>query len=87
MPHQVNGNVIEMLACAFVDRDAIDLAREAGGQLLEGYGLTQRGEVGYKGWRNLVTRFDREVEQLVVDRISERYPDHAILADPSFALA
>ena len=60
---------------------AIDLAREAGAFLRAGYGEVARGEVGYKGWRNLVTRYDVEVERMVVERIAGRYPDHGIVAE------
>jgi len=60
---------------------AVSLARETGRFLREGYGRTERGEVGYKGWRNLVTGFDLEAERRVVERIHAAYPDHGILAE------
>jgi myo-inositol-1(or 4)-monophosphatase len=60
---------------------AVDLAREAGDRLCDGFGQVARGEVDYKGWRNLVTRFDREVEEKMVERIRREFPDHAILAE------
>jgi myo-inositol-1(or 4)-monophosphatase len=60
---------------------ALDVAREAGTLLRKSYGATTREEVGYKGWRNLVTRFDVEVEDRVAERIARIYPDHGILAE------
>jgi myo-inositol-1(or 4)-monophosphatase len=60
---------------------AIDLARDAGTILRRGFGSVERGEVGYKDWRNLVTDFDLAAERLVTERIAETYPDHGILAE------
>lgn len=60
---------------------AVDLAREAGSELRHGFGQLGRDEVSYKGWRNLVTHFDVEVERQVVERITARYPEHGILAE------
>lgn len=60
---------------------AVDLAREAGARLRKGYGSVAREDVGYKGWRNLVTEFDLQVERRVVERIRQSYPDHGILAE------
>jgi myo-inositol-1(or 4)-monophosphatase len=60
---------------------ALDLAREAGALLRKAFGATTREEVAYKGWRNLVTRFDLEVEDRVAERIGRAYPDHGILAE------
>ena len=60
---------------------ATKLAREAGARLLEAHGSVTRESVGYKGWRNLVTKLDLEVETLVTTRITERYPEHGILAE------
>ncbi|MBK8231165.1 MAG: inositol monophosphatase [Candidatus Eisenbacteria bacterium] len=60
---------------------AVELAREAGGRLLAAHGSVTRAAVGYKGWRNLVTELDLEVERLVTGRIGARYPDHGILAE------
>jgi myo-inositol-1(or 4)-monophosphatase len=64
---------------------ALDLTREAGSRLRSGYGSVERDEVGYKGWRNLVTRFDLEVERMVVERIIRAYPEHGILAEEGVA--
>jgi myo-inositol-1(or 4)-monophosphatase len=60
---------------------ALDIAREAGARLREGFGTIDREEIGYKGWRNLVTAYDLEVERRVVERIRRACPDHAILAE------
>jgi len=62
-------------ACAF--------AREAGAILLEGHGRVHAPEK--KGRIDLVTEFDRRSEALLVARIRERFPDHAILAEESGA--
>lgn len=66
-------------------RFAVELAREAGEMLRAGHGSVERGEVGYKGWRNLVTQLDTQVEQHVAARIDRAYPDHGILAEEGAA--
>jgi len=58
-------------------------AREAGAILLEGHGRTHAPEK--KGRIDLVTEFDRRSEALIVARIRERFPAHAILAEESGA--
>jgi len=60
---------------------ALYLARGAGERLRGGFGSVARDEVSYKGWRNLVTQYDLEVERWVTDEIRRRYPDHGILAE------
>ncbi len=60
---------------------AVGLAREAGELLDEGFSKVERGEVDYKGWRNLVTQYDLASERLVTDRIRTAWPEHAILAE------
>lgn len=60
---------------------AMQVAREAGDLLLDGYGKVERGEVDYKGWRDLVTKYDLASERLVIDRIHAAWPGHAILAE------
>ncbi|MEZ4650757.1 MAG: inositol monophosphatase family protein [Candidatus Eisenbacteria bacterium] len=64
---------------------AKDLAREAGAMLEEGHGSVERGAVGYKGWRNLVTQLDTAVEAHVANRIEMAFPDHGILAEEGVA--
>ena len=57
------------------------LAREAGQILLEGWGRIHHPE--RKGRIDLVTEYDRRSEALVLARIRERFPTHAILAEES----
>lgn len=58
---------------------AIDLARQAGALLREGY--DQVTEVNYKGEIDLITEFDLRSEQLVVKGIQQAFPNDAILAE------
>lgn len=60
---------------------ALSLAEEAGNRLAEAHGTVTRQTVSYKGWRNLVTDLDFEVERRLVQRIRAQYPDHAIVAE------
>ena len=62
---------------------AIDLARAAG-DVLKHY-MTREKQVELKGRANLVTVADKESEALIISRIHERYPDHAILSEESGA--
>jgi myo-inositol-1(or 4)-monophosphatase len=64
---------------------AIELAREAGAILLEGYGRTHAPEL--KGRIDLVTEYDRRSEALLLDRLDRRFPGHAVLAEESGARA
>jgi myo-inositol-1(or 4)-monophosphatase len=64
---------------------AVELAREAGDILMRAYGTIERGAVGYKGWRNLVTETDLAVEEHVARRIAERFPSHGILGEERVA--
>jgi myo-inositol-1(or 4)-monophosphatase len=58
---------------------AVAAAREAGQVLLEGYGTDLAVES--KGDSSLVTRVDRESEDLVVSHIRRVFPEHRILAE------
>ncbi|HUK63446.1 MAG TPA: inositol monophosphatase family protein [Dongiaceae bacterium] len=60
---------------------AVEIAREAGTILRGGWGHTHRPE--RKGRIDLVTEFDRRSEELLLRRVRERYPAHAILAEES----
>lgn len=60
---------------------AIAIAREAGEILMKSYGQIERGAVGYKGWRNLVTETDLAVEAHLARRIAEAFPAHGIHAE------
>jgi hypothetical protein len=62
---------------------AIELAR-AGGEVLKHY-MSREKRVELKGRANLVTIADKESEALIIRRIQERYPRHAILAEESGA--
>jgi len=57
------------------------MAREAGGILLEGYGRLHAPE--RKGRIDLVTEFDRRSEALILRRLHDRFPGHAVLAEES----
>jgi myo-inositol-1(or 4)-monophosphatase len=58
---------------------AVAIAREAGELLLGFVGKTLAVE--HKGAVDLVTRADRASERLIVSRIREAFPEHAILAE------
>ena len=62
---------------------AIELAGAAG-DVLKHY-MDREKQVQLKGRGNLVTVADKESEALVIRRIRERYPDHAVLAEESGA--
>jgi myo-inositol-1(or 4)-monophosphatase len=58
---------------------AIEIAREAGGLLLEHF--RQPLEITYKRRSDLVTEADRRSEALIVERLQSHFPDHAIVAE------
>ncbi len=60
---------------------AADIAREAGAILRNGWGHAHHAE--HKGRIDLVTEFDRRSEELLLRRVRERFPHHAILAEES----
>jgi myo-inositol-1(or 4)-monophosphatase len=62
---------------------ATELAR-AGGEVLRHY-MAREKRVELKSKANLVTVADRESEALIIRRINERYPNHAVLAEESGA--
>jgi len=64
---------------------AVEFARAAGAILREGYGRTHAPE--RKGRIDLVTEYDRRAERLLLERIVERFPGHAVLAEESGAHA
>ncbi|HUV15407.1 MAG TPA: inositol monophosphatase family protein [Pelolinea sp.] len=57
----------------------VDLSKQAGEILKEGYGLEH--QVEYKGPIDLVTEIDRKSEDLLVSRILEKFPGHTIIAE------
>lgn len=61
---------------------AIQIAREAGGVLIDRLG---RAQISSKGDIDLVTEADLAAESLIIDRINSHYPRHAILAEESGA--
>jgi len=63
--------------------DAVEMAREAGAIVREGWGHAHRPE--RKGRIDLVTEYDRRSEALLLERIAQRWPDHAVLAEESGA--
>jgi myo-inositol-1(or 4)-monophosphatase len=60
---------------------ALDIAKEAGALLMERFGRLTGAEIQRKGPRDLVTAADKDAEALIVRRLSEAFPDHAILAE------
>jgi myo-inositol-1(or 4)-monophosphatase len=62
---------------------AIELAH-SGGEVLRHYTAREK-QVELKSRANLVTIADKESEALIIRRIKERYPHHAILAEESGA--
>jgi myo-inositol-1(or 4)-monophosphatase len=61
------------------DRVAEEAVREAGRRLRSAWGEAK--QITYKGVIDLVTQTDREVEQLVVSRLEEAFPEHRIVAE------
>ncbi len=59
---------------------AIQVAREAGGVLIDRLGSAQ---VSNKGDIDLVTEADLASEELIIERIRSHYPQHRILAEES----
>jgi myo-inositol-1(or 4)-monophosphatase len=61
-------------------RVAVEIARDAGRVLLEGWGT--RPDVGFKSEDiNLVTEYDRRSEALVVARLAQAFPQDRIVAE------
>ncbi|MGO8792632.1 MAG: inositol monophosphatase family protein [Terriglobia bacterium] len=58
---------------------AVEIARDAGALLSEL--TTQPLDIGYKRRADLVTVADRRSEALIVGRLRDRFPDHAIVAE------
>jgi myo-inositol-1(or 4)-monophosphatase len=58
---------------------AVEIAREAGALLAEL--STKPLDIGYKRRADLVTVADRRSETLIVGRLRERFPEHAIVAE------
>ncbi len=60
---------------------ALSIAREAG--LLLKNRLHKAHQVDFKGEKNIVTEGDRLSEELIIARITSRYPQHDILSEES----
>lgn len=60
---------------------AIDAAREAGALLFENFGKVDAVE--RKKDKSLVTKFDKESERLIRDKILSKFPDHGIIGEES----
>jgi myo-inositol-1(or 4)-monophosphatase len=60
---------------------AVKIAVEAGHRLAQAHGTITRSSVNYKGWRNLVTALDLEVEEMLISRIRDRFPEDSIRAE------
>jgi myo-inositol-1(or 4)-monophosphatase len=59
------------------------IAREAGALLEERWNTTY--EIRSKGFRNIVTEIDLAAEELILGRLRERFPDHAITSEEAGA--
>ena len=57
---------------------SIDIAREAGGLLLDHFG---RVSFQLKGEFDLVTEADRASERLIVERLRAHFPEHSVVAE------
>ncbi len=65
---------------------ALDVAREAGQILIEGWGT--RPAVGFKSEDiNLVTEYDKRSEALIVDRLARAFPHDRIVAEEGSVVA
>jgi myo-inositol-1(or 4)-monophosphatase len=60
---------------------AVELAHNAGALLIEK--LDQSVEIHYKGDINLVTEADKASENLIIEAIRRKFPDHGILSEES----
>lgn len=61
---------------------AIDLARESGAILKKGFGTSFEIE-SKDGKHDLVTEYDKRVEDFIISSIRKKYPTHRILAEES----
>lgn len=64
---------------------ALDLAKEAGGVMRTNFGLAMKKE--WKDHRSPVTETDLAINELVIERLTERYPDHGILSEEADEVA
>jgi myo-inositol-1(or 4)-monophosphatase len=62
---------------------AVTAARRAGDLILQNLGRLTRDDVSQKKASDFVTRVDRESERIIINTITERYPDHQFLTEES----
>lgn len=60
---------------------AQNLAKEGGNKLAGSFGKISRKEIENKGAHDLVTKLDKEVEEMYVKAINESFPDHGIIGE------
>lgn len=58
---------------------AIDAAKQAGNFLLDNFGKIS--EITKKGDRNFATNLDKEAEEMILDKIKTKFPNHGIIAE------
>ena len=63
---------------------AVDLARRAGVLLKKKF--SQKHKIHYKGKINIVTEADKMSEDLIIESIIRKFPDHGILSEESPAI-
>jgi myo-inositol-1(or 4)-monophosphatase len=68
---------------AFMLQLAVDAALEAGRFLRMNIGKIKRIERKHGEESNLVTEIDKRAEQLIIEKIKQRYPQHDFLAEES----
>ena len=62
---------------------ALRAARLAARQILRGYDRPDLVDIGTKGHNDFVTNIDRESEQIIIQTLRDKYPDHSIIAEES----
>src|SRR5512141_2679859 len=62
---------------------AIEAALEAGKFLKESVGKVLEVEAKFGQETNLVTQIDKKAEEIIINKIKARYPDHDFLAEES----
>lgn len=62
---------------------AVSAARAAGDFIMRHYNQADQLEVTTKQASDFVSEVDRQAERIILDRIRQAYPDHAVLAEES----
>lgn len=62
---------------------AVSAARRAGALIIQNMGKLTGDDVSRKNASDFVTRVDKESEQVIINIIAERFPDHSFLAEES----